>query len=97
MHAEDPDARANLTKASSQVVAEFIAGRWLELDAKSWGEIRNFLLTELLERCPGFSTRQYRLALNTCLAARNHILKTRCLAHHDPRMFARAHSSSKRK
>lgn len=62
--------KAGLRSTCSEVVAEYLAGRWPELDGKSWPELCAFLLEELLARCPGLSTREYRVALKTRLSMR---------------------------
>lgn len=65
----------SLREASREVVAEYLGGRWPEVYGSSWGELRAFLLNELLRRCPGFSTREYRTALMTRLVVRTLTLK----------------------
>jgi plastocyanin domain-containing protein len=60
----------SLDALSQQVANEYLAGQWEHVAGKPWKEVRTFLLDELLERCPGFSTRDYRIALNKSLAGR---------------------------
>lgn len=55
----------------SQLVEDLDAGRWPELRAAPPTEIRAALLGVLLERCPGFSTREYRSALKSCFSRRS--------------------------
>jgi hypothetical protein len=63
-----PLAALGLGEATQQLVDGLIAGAWPELQGQPWLEVRNFLLSELLRRCPGFSTREYRRALSTQLS-----------------------------
>ena len=69
--------REALRCASSDVVTEYLAGRWPELVPSRLLELRAFLLNELLDRCPGFSTREYRVALTTRLVTRGIVLQVR--------------------
>jgi len=69
--------KASLRSACSDVVTEYLDGRWPELDGKSWPELCAFFLNELLARCPGLSTREYRFALMTRLAVRGLVPKPR--------------------
>ncbi len=59
----------SLGQATRQIFTSHLACTWSELNGRPWLEVRNFLLDELLRRCPGFSTREYRQALNTCLSS----------------------------
>jgi hypothetical protein len=68
---------AVLKTVTSDVVAEYLAGRWPELNGASGAELRALLLEELLSRCPGFSTREYRVALTVRLVTRGVIQKVR--------------------
>ena len=72
--------KATLKSTCSEVVAEYLAGRWPELDGKPWPERCAFLLEELLARCPGLSTREYRVALKTRLSVRGLVPKPRSAA-----------------
>jgi hypothetical protein len=56
-----------LIEVCSAVVRDYRIGKWRELSAAARATIRASLLGILLERCPGFSTREYRAALNACL------------------------------
>lgn len=56
-----------LLEACSGVVRDYGRGKWRELSPAARATIRASLLSILLERCPGFSTREYRAALNACL------------------------------
>lgn len=58
------ETKAGLRDAGRMVVVEYRSRKWPELYASGWPEAREFLLVELLTRCPGFSTREYRIALN---------------------------------
>ena len=69
--------KASLRSACSDVVSEYLDGRWPEVDGKSWPELCAFFLDELLTRCPGLSTREYRVALMTRLAVRGLVCKPR--------------------
>ena len=69
----------DLCTASGQIIDDFIAGRWRDLIGRPRSEVRRFLLGELLQRCAGFSTREYRVALDTALSVRNHALNVRRL------------------
>jgi len=61
---------ASLRDACADVVAEYLGGRWPQLRGSLRPELRAFLLNELLTRCPGFSTREYRIALTKRLVVR---------------------------
>jgi nitrite reductase (NADH) small subunit len=69
--------KAALRRTCSDVVGEYLAGRWPELDSRTWQELCSFLLEELLARCPGLSTREYRVALMTRLSMRGILSKPR--------------------
>lgn len=60
---------SSLAEATRQLVASHLAGTWPELEGRPWLEVRSFLLSELLRRHPGFSTREYRRALSICLSS----------------------------
>jgi hypothetical protein len=70
-------SRLVLRRVTSDVVAEYLRGTTSGLAGTDWAELRARLLVELLSRCPGFSTREYRVALTTRLAARGIMLKVR--------------------
>ena len=70
---------ASLRATSVQVVDDFILQRPRKLIGRPRQEVRGFLLSQLLERCEGFSTREYRSALNVALSLRSHALKWRRL------------------
>lgn len=78
--AATPPTKASLKSTCSEVVAEYLGGRWPELDGKPWAELCAFLLEELLARCPGLSTREYRVALKTRLSVRGLLPKPRSAA-----------------
>lgn len=69
--------KAVLKRVTSEVVAEYLAGRRPRLSNAHGAELRALLLEELLSRCPGFSTREYRVALTVRLAARGVVQKVR--------------------
>lgn len=60
----------SLGRACTDVVAEYRGGRWPQIASAPAPELRAFLLNELLTRCPGFSTREYRIALTKRLVVR---------------------------
>jgi len=64
----------SLRRATTQLVAEYQLGVWPELLAKTPKEAEAALLVRLLERCPGHSTREYRVALRRALQAAGHTL-----------------------
>jgi hypothetical protein len=66
-----------LRSVTLEVVAEYLAGRWPGLNNARGAELRALLLEELLSRCPGFSTREYRVALTVRLVARGVVQKVR--------------------
>lgn len=66
---------ASLRGACAEVVAEYLDGRWPELTGLGRLELRAFFLNELLTRCPGFSTREYRIVLTKRLAVRGLLAK----------------------
>ena len=72
---------AHLREMGTRVVDDFVAGRWSELFGRSMNEVRSFLLGQLLEQCKGFSTREYRVALNAALGLRRVSFKLRRLTH----------------
>ena len=65
---------------AAQVVLDVIHGRWESLMDKPWAEVRCFLQEELLQRCPGYSTRDYRTAISRALAVGAHARALRRLA-----------------
>jgi hypothetical protein len=69
--------RAVLRSVTSDVVAEYLAGKWPGLNNARGSQLRALLLEELLSRCPGFSTREYRVALTVRLVARGVMRKVR--------------------
>jgi nitrite reductase (NADH) small subunit len=75
--AQGTSTKAALRRTCSDVVGEYLAGRWPELDSRTWQELCAFLLEELLARCPGLSTREYRVALMTRLSMRGILSKPR--------------------
>lgn len=66
-----PLGSVGLVEATQQLVGGLIAGEWPDLNGQSWLEVRSFLLSELLRRCPGLSTREYRRALSTHLSSQS--------------------------
>ena len=77
--------KAELRRASSQVVSEYLAGCYPALVPCDSEAVRTLLLNELLVRCPGFSTREYRLALTARLVTREVVPQMRnALAHSSP-------------
>ena len=68
-------ARSTATKTELRVIASEIVNEYLSTQAIEPGtelgaETRTELLEQLLARCPGFSTRDYRTALTAALAGR---------------------------
>jgi hypothetical protein len=72
-----PRQPVSLGRACTDVVAEYRSGRWPQISAVPAPELRAFLLNELLARCPGFSTREYRIALTKRLVVRGLVPKER--------------------
>lgn len=77
---------ADLERAGREVVRDYLAGQWAHLDGAEWAATRTFLLNELLERCPGHSTRDYRVALDVSLVRRRSMLKLRLQRRQPPRL-----------
>jgi hypothetical protein len=72
-----PRKAVSLGRACTDVIAEYRSGRWPQIIAVPAPELRAFLLNELLARCPGFSTREYRIALTKRLVVRGSLPKER--------------------
>lgn len=68
---------STLREAGADVTREYRAGKWPQLEGQSRSNVREFLLEQLLERCPGYSTRDYRRALNGSLTARRKLASGR--------------------
>ena len=61
--------QTNLHKAAARLIESCLSDAD-GLELRRWEVIQERLLGELLRECPGFSTRDYRAALNTRAAAR---------------------------
>lgn len=53
-----------LSDAAYEVADQYRSGQWPRLRNKEWGHIWAFLLEELERRCPGYSVREYGIALD---------------------------------
>ena len=62
--------KTTLQKTAARLVERYVNDRARKLDASPWEVTLERLLGELLCECPGFSTREYRAALNTRALAR---------------------------
>jgi hypothetical protein len=77
-----PAPRSSITKSelrniASELVSDYLLGRLSDVVDESFGaEARMLLLEQLLARCPGFSTRDYRSALNVGLSAKGRAVDT---------------------
>ncbi len=71
-----PAQRSSVTKSelrnvASELVSDYLLGKLSDAVDEGFGpEARMLLLEQLLARCPGFSTRDYRAALNVGLSAK---------------------------
>ena len=71
-----PAPRSSVTKSelrniASELVSDYLLGKLSDAVDEGFGpETRMMLLELLLARCPGFSTRDYRSALNVGLSAK---------------------------
>jgi len=63
--------KTELRNVASELVSDYLLGKLSGAVDESFGpEARMLLLEMLLARCPGFSTRDYRSALNVGLSAK---------------------------
>ncbi len=76
-----PAPRSSVTKSelrniASELVSDYLLGKLSDVVDELWSEARMLLLEQLLARCPGFSTRDYRSALNVGLSAKGRAVDT---------------------
>ena len=62
--------KTELRGVAAELVNEYLLGKLGEVDETFGPFARTLLLERLLARCPGFSTREYRSALNVGLSGR---------------------------
>jgi hypothetical protein len=55
---------SELSDAAYSVADQYRSGRWPELEHLEWDYIWAFLLEELKKRCPGYSDKEYGMALD---------------------------------
>lgn len=55
---------SELSDAAYSVADRYRSGQWPNLRNKEWGLVWAFLLEELEKRCPGYSDKEYGVALD---------------------------------